>query len=400
MRKLLFIASLLLFNISVFAYDIEVKNFDGITIYYNYINNKSELEVTKKDANNNSYKGDVVIPESVTYMENTYKVTCIGSEAFWQCKDLKSVTIPNSVTTFKKSAFCLCTSLTSFTIPNSVTTIGEKAFSSCKNLTSIVIPDNVSSIGDYAFQSCKKLSSVTFGNGLVSIGEGAFASCGLTTVTIPDNVTSIGDLAFSECKSLISITLPNNLKEINTSLLMHCVSLPSVVIPNSVRTICIYAFASCDNLTSVKMPNMLKNIYAGAFQKCKSLTTITIPSSVDYIESNVFEYTDLSIVISEIIEPFDISGYSSSSRVFSQPTFNNATLYVPDGTIEKYKATEGWKDFLNIKEGLPSTSIDNAVINKVDNFSIYNLNGQRVGNNLDGLSKGIYIKNGKKHVVK
>ena len=400
MRRFFFTASLLLFCTSVFAYDIEVNNSDGITIYYNYINNKSELEVTYKDTYYRTYKGDVVIPESVTYMDKSYKVTCIGNRAFYDCNDLKNITIPKTVITFKKEAFSSCDGFSSFTIPNSVTTIGEKAFSNCKKLISIVIPNNVTSIGDYAFQLCKKLSSVTFGNGLVSIGEGAFASCGLTTVTIPDNVTSIGDLAFSECKSLISITLPNNLKEINTSLLMHCVSLPSVVIPNSVRTICIYAFASCDNLTSVKMPNKLKNIYAGAFQKCKSLTTITIPSNVDYIESNVFEYTDLSIVISEIIEPFDISGYSSSSRVFSQPTFNNATLYVPDGTIEKYKATEGWKDFLNIKEGLPSTSIDNAAINRVDNSSIYNLNGQCVGNNLEGLSKGIYIKEGKKHVVK
>lgn len=399
MRKLLFIASLLLFNISVFAYDIEVKNSDGITIYYNYINNKSELEVTEKDAYNNSYKGDVVIPESVTYMDNTYKVTCIGYEAFLQCKDLKSVTIPNSVTTFKKRAFSLCTSLTSFTIPNSVTTIGEKAFYGC-NFTSIVIPDNVTSIGDFAFEDCKKLSSVTFGNGLVSIGESAFDKSGLTTVTIPDNVTSIGDLAFANCKSLISITLPNKLKEISVGFCCNCVSLPSVDIPNSVKTIGIHAFQACKKLTSVKMHNGLKNINSGAFADCNSLTTITIPSSVNYIEFGAFEYTDLSIVISEIMEPFDIFGYSSLSRTFSQPTFNNAILYVPDGTIEKYKATEGWKDFLNIKEGLPSTSIDNAVINKVDNSIIYNLNGQRVGNNLDGLSKGIYIKNGKKHVVK
>ncbi len=399
MRRLLFIASLLLFSTNVFAYDIEVKNSDGITIYYNYINNKSELEVTYKDIYFKSYKGDVVIPESVTYMDKSYKVTCIGYRAFYDCNDLKNVSIPKTVTTFKKEAFFSCDGFSSFTIPNSVTTIGEKAFNSCKKLISIVIPNNVTSIGDFAFESCKKLSSVTFGNGLVSIGESAFDKSGLTTVTIPDNVTSIGDLAFANCKSLISITLPNKLKEINTSLCCNCVNLPSVIIPNSVRTIGVYAFASCNNLTSVKMPNRLKNIYAGAFQSCKSLTTITIPSSVNYIEPNAFEYTDLSIVISEIIEPFKIFGYSSISRAFSQPTFNNATLYVPSGTIEKYKATEGWKDFLNIKEGLPSSSIDNVIINRVDNSSIYNLNGQCVGNSLEGLPKGIYIKEGRKQVV-
>lgn len=399
MRRLLFIASLLLFSTSVFAYDIEVKNSDGITIYYNYINNKSELEVTYKDTYYRTYKGDVVIPESVTYMDKSYKVTCIGYRAFYNCDDLKNITIPKTVITFKKEAFSFCDGFSSFTIPNSVTTIGEKAFNSCKKLISIVIPNNVTSIGDFAFESCKKLSSVTFGNGLVSIGESAFDKSGLTTVTIPDNVTSIGEMAFASCKSLTSITLPTTLKEISPLICISCVSLTSVVIPNSVRTIGYAAFSSCTNLTSVKMPNGLKKICTSAFWGCKSLTTITIPSSVNYIEYNAFETTDLSIVISEILEPFDIFGYSSISRAFSQPTFNNATLYVPSGTIEKYKAKEGWKDFLNIKEGLPSTSIDNAIINRVDNSCIYNLNGQCMGSSFEGLPKGIYIRGGKKQVV-
>ena len=59
----------------------------------------------------------------------------------------------------------------------------------------------------------------------------------------------------------------------------------------------------------------------------------------------------LSTVISQIENPFTITGKSSDNRTFSKNTFNNATLYVPKGTIEKYKATEGWKDFLFIEEG-------------------------------------------------
>ena len=61
---------------------------------------------------------------------------------------------------------------------------------------------------------------------------------------------------------------------------------------------------------------------------------------------------DIPTVISLIENPFTITGKTSGYRTFSQNTFNNATLYVPKGTIEKYKATGGWKDFFFIEEGV------------------------------------------------
>ena len=111
---------------NVFAYDIEVENNDGVTIYYNYINDSTELEVTM-----GSYSGAVNIPEEVTFMNRTRKVTSIGFEAFLYCPSLTSITIPNSVTSIGKSAFYQCSGLTSVTIPNSVTSIGNDAFYQC-----------------------------------------------------------------------------------------------------------------------------------------------------------------------------------------------------------------------------------------------------------------------------
>ena len=129
----------------VLAYDIAVENNDGVTLYYNYINDGKELTVTSGD-NYDSYSGPIDIPEEVTYMNKTLKVTSIGFGAFNCCSGITAITIPNSVTIIEEGAF-YWSGLTSITIPNSVTNIGNEAFVACFGLTSITIPNSVTSIG-------------------------------------------------------------------------------------------------------------------------------------------------------------------------------------------------------------------------------------------------------------
>ena len=81
------------------------------------------------------------------------------------------------------------------------------------------------------------------------------------------------------------------------------------------------------------------------------ITNLVIPNSVTSIGSQAFDGVDFPTVVSLIENPFMITGKTSILRTFTQNTFNNATLYVPKGTIDKYKATDGWKDFLFIEEG-------------------------------------------------
>ena len=102
MKKQLLLFAMILLPLVASAHDIEVQNADDVTIYYNYINDSTELEVTFRgrgfDSYSNEYQGNVVIPEEVTFMNRTRKVTSIGYWAFFRCSGLTSVTIPNSMT--------------------------------------------------------------------------------------------------------------------------------------------------------------------------------------------------------------------------------------------------------------------------------------------------------------
>ena len=155
------------------------------------------------------------------------------------------------------------------------------------------------------------------------------------------------------------------------------------------------AFCKCSGLTSITIPNSVTRIGDMAFYECSNLTSVTIGKSVTKIGKRAFGEVDLTTIISLIENPFTIYGKTSNGRTFTHNTFNDATLYVPKGTIDKYKATEGWKDFVHIEEGNP------AGIKVVENIknntrSIYDLNGIRQLKS----KKGINILNGKKVVIK
>ena len=166
LRRFFYLFSILLSMVGTkaFAYDIAVENADGVTIYYNYINDGKELEVTYQG--NYKYYGSVVIPKEVTYVNRTRKVTSIGRQAFDKCYDLTSVTIPNSVTSIGRQAFGGCSRLTSVTIPNSVTSIGDYAFDGWD------LPEVISKIENPFEISTSTFSNNTFLNASLYVPKG------------------------------------------------------------------------------------------------------------------------------------------------------------------------------------------------------------------------------------
>ena len=87
-------------------------------------------------------------------------------------------------------------------------------------------------------------------------------------------------------------------------------------------------------------------IGSAAFRDCSGLTSVTIPSSVTSIGDRVFNGSSgLTSVVSKTENPYNID-----NECFSKEVFENTTLYVPQGTIDKYQATDGWNKFLHIEE--------------------------------------------------
>jgi len=274
-------------------------------------------------------------------------VTSIGLGAFSRCSGLTSVTIPNNVTTIGDWAFSDCSDLTSVTIGNSVTSIGRFAFENCKRLTSIEIPNSVTSIGSSAFKGTGWYN--TQPDGMVYVGKVLYEYKGTmpanTSIIIKEDTLGIGGSAFNFCSGLTTVTIPNSVMTIGGGAFNYCSGLMSVTIPNSVTSIGGYAFYGCSGLTSFVIPNSVTSIGNFAVNSCKGLTSVTIGNSVTSIGIHAFNSDNITTVVSLIANPFIISG------VFSLNTLMKGTLYVPTGTKETYKKTEGWKDFRYIEEG-------------------------------------------------
>ena len=159
------------------------------------LNINKTAEVLKND-----YSGDIVIPETVTYNNITYKVTSLEKSCFQDCSSLTSINLPSGITSLGAYCFQGCGSLTSINLPSSITSIGESCFSFCRSLTNINLPSIITSLGHYCFSSCSSLTSINLPSSITSLGNGCFSNCSsLTSINLPSSITSLGHTCFSDC---------------------------------------------------------------------------------------------------------------------------------------------------------------------------------------------------------
>ncbi len=294
------------------------------------------------------YKGIMPNDTSVKINEGTVAIT---PAAFLGCKGLTSVTIPNSVTSIGKEAFYNCTGLTSVTIPNSVTSIGYYAFYETAWYNNQ--PDGLVYAGNVAYKykgTMPNDTSVTIKEGTVGIAGSAFSGCtGLTSIEIPNSVTSIGDGAFSDCTGLTSVTIPNSVTSIGKDAFYGCTGLTSITIPNSVTSIGEEAFCGCTGQTSITIPNSVTSIGEWAFYGCTGLTSMTVEATNP---------------------PLCVNKYGLG---LNMPDYN-IPLYVPEASVDAYKAADEWKKFTNI-QAIPNVGVKEATAEKSEVKKVIDRNG-------------------------
>ena len=206
-------------------------------------------------------------------------MTKIDELAFCDCSSLKSISIPEGVTTIEGQTFMGCSSLENIKIFGSVTSIGANAFSGCSSLESIEIPGYVTTIGNSAFEGCSSLEHVTIRNRVTSIGANAFSDCNLKKVYMYDIAAwcniSFDDSTANPLYYAHNLYLDGNL-------------VSNLIIPDGVKNIGDYAFQGCNSLVSVTIPDSVTNIGNCAFDGCNNLTDA-------YYDGTETDWTNITI---------------------------------------------------------------------------------------------------------
>ena len=317
----------------------------GMAFCYAYTNGGNWA--TLKGSSREQVKEIIINKHSLTYV--------LPSDSFAYFSGMESITLPLGLTQIGDRAFFKCSNLLSISVGTELISIGEQAFSYCDHLSTLNLPDCVETMGSQAFRRCEGLSSFVIPNSVTTIESGLFRECsGLISIDIPDNVTSIKSEAFYECSVLSSLELPESVETIGDNAFGYCIALTDIILPKNLISIGNYAFYCCINLTSVSIPEGLISIGEYSFVGCRKLVTCTIPSSITSIGSYAFgRYYDIMIpgigavcgdcpcmqsLYISAINPPTIGDYSFAYC-------NGCPIYVPAGSVETYRTTEGWSAY-------------------------------------------------------
>ena len=297
----------------------------------------------------------------------------IEDYAFSWCKSLKTISIPDSVTSIGRCAFNVCRSLVLDTLPDSVTSIGAWAFYYCETLQSFNIPDSVTSIAEYAFSRCFSLQSITIPDSVKRIGAMLFYECtALKTICISKDCPVYEDI--KESYSAINLVDPSKMNEAHALGLNKCAkkqheetdtidNIASIPFEDKeVERIChehsVYTYDDAREVTSIKgwfsdnadiksfnelkLFTGLKEIEECAFSWCRSLKSVIIPDSVTSIGFCAFNWC-VSLKAIRIPDSVTSIGEWAFSRCKSLQSIN-----IPDRVTSIGKETFRGYDHLTI----------------------------------------------------
>lgn len=243
------------------------------------------------------------------------------------------------------------------------------SFANLTNLKTIVLPETVTTIYSNSFFQCENLESVTFREPcqLTTIGANTFQSCGLKSFDVPSSVKTISDAAFYDCNKLETIHLPAATTSCSNTAFMLCTGLKEInvdkenqylassdgilldkkkeelkifpagkatehftLLPPSIKKIGDYSFYFNKSLKNVCIPNKVTSIGVRAFAECPNLETMTF-------------------LCDEMINPANIKIGDSNTASFALTPMENITIYVRKDLLSQYENTDFYKQFKQIK---------------------------------------------------
>ena len=372
------------------------------------------------------YSGEIVIPSSITVDDTQYTVTEISSAAFFM-REITSITMPSTLKKIGDQAFSMLIGLSTLTIPASVEEIGQASFTFLFNLKTIVVeegnthfcceqnmlmsasktrllclidaydnqnpldiilPSTIKSIDHFAL-SYESVKSIALPEGLETIGQYAFAGTGISSIAFPSTVRSIGESCLADTRNLNEITV-NEANPYYTvvdgvlydkdisNLIKVTVGHTSLSIPKTVKTIDSNAINQT-NMRTLIIPNTVEYLKRYAIRNNEKLKTLVIGSSVKEIGfPSITGNPVLKSVFSRNPEPVELS--EGDMFVIGQDSI--PTLFVPEGSSQKYAATKGWDVFTNIREyslaGIDTYSGEASAASVVVDGLAYDLNKQEM----------------------
>ena len=370
------------------------------------------------------YKGDIVIPATVQYLENEYKVLEVGYLAFENCWGVTSVTFPEGLKSIGINSFTNCTSLKEINIPTTVAEIRECAFEGCNELetvtflgsgnislmsnvfkgckalnrvntkdmeswfnmkfvnnesnplttahnlyiddllvTDVVVPETIKKINDNAFNGCESLKSVTFSTAVDTIGQYAFQNCkGLEKLNTAD-VKVVGGYAFRDCTGIKDFTLNEKVDSIGDYAFTGCSGITILSFSDGLKYLGESAFSRCTNLVSVSTGNTLKEIKSYTFQECPELTTVNLGPALEKINYGAFSY---NAALAEVTGGENLMDVYASA--FTETLWLNSQ---PDGVV--YLGSIAYKYKGSMPEGTDIVINDGTKI--IGNDLFYMMNG-------------------------
>ena len=228
-------------------------------------------------ANDSSYRGDITIPETVSFNGRTLTVKSIGEQAFYQNTALTSVTIPATVTTIGREAFYYCVNLQTITLPDGLTDIGSYTFSGCSSIESIDLPASLTKIGYDCFSCCTALSKIKLPAAVSKLSDGCFSGCSNLKYMDLSNVETIGESAFYGCTNLAEVKFGDKLRLIGSYAFAEC-GFEEFTIPNNVSIGTHHTLLNCNKLQSLTIGNGITRIqkYNDLISDCTNIKKLII----------------------------------------------------------------------------------------------------------------------------